>query len=581
MCVVTAVLAVVFCILAWEVGRVLAWVTRWVIWAPLAATSRFVLWLLCKAWEKYRVWKQLRAAPVTAPYYVQGRLQFDSTGAYVSVDTVKGEMRARVTDSEASGVALFAKTQAPLKESPIVTSSVVRSPAPSSQIFFRDSAGRILGSGVRVLVGKGGVRGVLTARHVLKTLSSANEPTIGSGSRVFPLKREWKVIAHADSLDMVLLGVPESVLSGLGVTQAKCGRCPARGSPIKVFGVYNGDDVFTTGVIGKTLRMRFTHTASTHVGFSGSPVFHNGLVIGVHTTGYGSFNAGVAVDWLFKSNLESDSLETGFRERELLECDEETRFFRGGKSQYLTLAAAGYDIQDEPLDSTMKFMAEKRAKGEFCWDEDVDEEDDEKWYRDFVAQGDFGKTESAPALKARGLVRVPVQLTEESTTGSAQTPEQPQVEGKGLAQVSLKLSDTLRPSPARGGRSTTECPSGLKKPSHNSGSGGGQTKTSKQSRGVSKPTRVDIGKVSSQVPKPSEKLSKSSPVSTLEPASQGGRVPADVRAAFQASGVFLRKGRRQITAGEFASVEAALREPLLGRARSFVKPASSAQSSRQ
>jgi hypothetical protein len=70
------------------------------------------------------------------------------------------------------------------------------------------------------------------------------------------------------------------------------------------------------GTMGKTEGLHFSHTCSTTVGSSGTPVYCEGFVVGIHVRGHNGFNSGVATEWLLP-NRESVSERHALRRDEI------------------------------------------------------------------------------------------------------------------------------------------------------------------------------------------------------------------------------------------------------------------------
>jgi hypothetical protein len=549
-------------LLAWLLCVVVRFVGVYVVYVPGAGVCRFVLGVASGVLERLRVRRDLRRALVSVPFDVTGQLSYDASGPFLEVQTVSGPMRVRVNASDLVPLVLFnGQKPALVKESHIATSSTVRSPLPSFQVIFRVD-GRIVGYGSRLSFGKGGLAGVLTARHVLSGLPEG--ATIGTEKYEYPLDRKWKVLAASSKLDFVLLDVPAPVLSELSVSQAKASRLPRRGAPIRIYGKYNGEPAYTLGTVQRSKNLRFAHSASTHAGFSGAPVVSGGRVIGLHVSGFGSYNGGIALDWAFKSNLESDVDEQAFREQEVSEPDEEFDIWQNGRVKRMRLRGPAYDW-DDSYDQT--FEDRVHAAGQLTWAE-LAELDDDDWGFD-----DYGRRESdhPEPLKARGLVGEPVQPTVETTSGqSSAAPLKNQVLGKASVTGSSLLSGSPESSPGLASRSTVQFPPPFCSPSPPLESGAGQSRVRGPLSGVSSSMPEEEKKVSSRRRKSGRKSSTESQGSTQKSAFPSGRVPVEVRAELRALGIKFRKSRRTLSAQELDSLERAGNSIVLEAARKHV-----------
>jgi len=537
----------------------LRFVGVYVVYVPVALVARFVSRVAFGFFGSVSVRRNLRQALQAVPFDVHGQLKYDASGPYLEVETVSGPMRVRVDARDLAPLVFFGK-EGRVKESPIATSSAVKSPLPSFQVVFRQ-AGKVIGGGARVSFGKGGVSGIVTARHVLSGL--AEDVTIGTETMEYPMDRSWQVTAMSNRLDVVILAVPDAVLSALRVSQAKAARLPRRGTPVRIYGRYNGDMVYTLGCVSKSQRLRFAHSASTHAGFSGAPIVSNGRVIGVHVSGHGSFNVGVALDWAFKSNLESDTVEQAFREREVNDPDEEFSIWQGGRVKRMRVSKSAYDWDEVSDPDPNEFEDQIHADGRLTWAELAEQDDD-------FGFDDFGRMESdSPSLKEAGKVREPVQLTEETMSGR----REPQVVSKGTVPVCSESVENLESAPVEVEENTPRSPHMSSTQSPLSESGSGLDKTKRRSRGVSKSTPPQ-GKKEGKSERPSDKQSlNASKKNIREPVAKFGRVPADVRSELRKLGVTFRKGRRTLTESEYASLERAGTGLVLDRAKSFVRGA--------
>lgn len=180
---------------------------------------------------------------------------------------------------------------------------------PQSLVFLQDTLGRSIGVGCRVQCGKSSV--LLTAWHVLDAaklsdiyLAKCNRRT-GTPFRV-KFERDWPVeyeCAHED-IDISAVQVPDSVWSKLGVTAAKVGM-PRANAPVTCFGGLCHEPASSVGRYAPE-GLSGEHSCSTRSGWSGTPLYSAGKVVGVHIEWHkiGASNRATAV-WPFHLQKES------------------------------------------------------------------------------------------------------------------------------------------------------------------------------------------------------------------------------------------------------------------------------------
>nr|UHS71600.1 MAG: hypothetical protein [Barnaviridae sp.] len=269
-----------------------------------------------------------RAQEDSNPVEITGELNYDSDGFFISVKTATGTMNVRIQADDAYKCCFKPKTTSiDGPESAIRGSSAVRSPLPACQISFKDGNQHI-GYGVRATVGGKDV--ILTARHNLHQLKLASTPLMANGKYQIPFLTSWTIHLQADKLDIVGIEVPPAVFAGMQIRSAKLVRTPSTGAVIKVYGNYQGENVYYPGTVAKVKNLWILHTATTYPGFSGAPIFtQNGAVCGIHTHGRGTNgnNAGPSIDTFLLNQCEGYYGEDdAFKEMEIDE-DVEREFY--------------------------------------------------------------------------------------------------------------------------------------------------------------------------------------------------------------------------------------------------------------
>jgi hypothetical protein len=338
-----------------------------IVWWPLSSVLSGIKSVLAN--RKLR--QSIRTVRKLADMEVVGDLKHDEDGFYLSVPSAFGALKVRVSSEALLKMMLSGKTVESEggRESKIATSIAEKSAWPKSLVVFR-SGTTTLGYGVRVKVG--GVDGVLSAKHVFEGCKKNAKVTIGAEDLEAPVDYNWKVGAYAKGLDVIFMQVPSVVLTGLNRRVAKLGYLPSATTGLTTYGSSLGEPVMFEGTMGKTEGLHFTHNCSTIVGSSGTPIYSEGFVVGIHVRGHAGFNSGVAVEWMLPGR-ESVSERHALRRDEIadeleVEIHEAWIMGRGMKIRTRHRAYEFSDYLDAPLPKNWADMGEDEYEYDYDFD---------------------------------------------------------------------------------------------------------------------------------------------------------------------------------------------------------------------
>lgn len=217
-----------------------------------------------------------------APATIQTPPQFDPDYGFVCKALFRGEVIEVVLD-----VCMAAFSSSPkldqgltpemaIRMSP--TSRVAANSEPDSLVvLYRD--GVAIGCGARVKTPRGEDL-LLTACHVWDL-----EPThMAKRGNSIPLKRSRLVhSSRSELLDYAMVELPNSYWTSMGIKAAHVKRCGAK-TAVRLFGGSSSQDLFSTG--GSTeyglTPLELCHSATTFPGWSGTPLYNKGNVVGLH-----------------------------------------------------------------------------------------------------------------------------------------------------------------------------------------------------------------------------------------------------------------------------------------------------------
>jgi len=193
---------------------------------------------------------------------------------------------------------------------------------PKGLVVVRDNIGQAKGMGF--LATFGGKLHLVTAAHV--AILCKRGIILSAG--IDTLQKHVEILAGAEiglhsTTDIVAIVVPANTASKLGVSKVKIGKTPSQGKAITTFGYVKGKFVSSLGVMGKPAAfMGFEHGCSTLCGFSGTPVYKDEVIVGIHSRSDGlQTNFGLSLDFLTDS-LESSDYDSARHMRELDEFED-------------------------------------------------------------------------------------------------------------------------------------------------------------------------------------------------------------------------------------------------------------------
>jgi len=221
----------------------------------------------------------------------------------------------------------------------------------SGLVSFRDSQSNVIGMGCKTSFRKKPV--IMTAEHVWNLLLDTSGCLIETHGKVIEyIEAEWAIVCSVSSLDVVFLEpVNESTWSRLPTKGSVTLGVPTAGSVITTWG-YDKNSQFTrsAGPLHSVQNQPFAyeHESSTLPGYSGTPIFHNKLVVGVHLghTGNGKNPRNTAVGnfWALFSLMRKEESANYFMRDYNIEWDRPTRdMLKSGKMKRIKVTAFGHD----------------------------------------------------------------------------------------------------------------------------------------------------------------------------------------------------------------------------------------------
>lgn len=320
---------------------------------------------------------------------------------------------------------------------------------PKGQVILR-GGNQVVGYGCRTVMN--GKEGLLTAAHVLQDLRKCAERSIGTLEVHYPMG-DWETILYSQKADIAFLEVPHYVWSRLGVAKAQASRLPTTNTPISVcWQTTEGTMLYRGVVLAK--KLFFSHTASTTYGVSGAPLYWNQKVVGVHLSGKGDHNVGLALD-PFLGGKESDARDTALMSSPSLEEGERYVVYRAGEPVVLRNSGRFYSLEE--------VETKLRKKTGKSWYDMVQEEEEEA----YDGSLESGLTETEQVFQT-GRVRASAP-TSVPTTGETQKKSEPRRRRrrsnskKSVGHVSPSEAAMVGKTELRKA-STSECP-----PSENGG----------------------------------------------------------------------------------------------------------------
>nr|UZM07864.1 polyprotein P2a-P2b [Cymbidium chlorotic mosaic virus] len=238
----------------------------------------------------------------------------------------------------------------------------------------------VVGMGARV--NYNGTTWLLTASHVWNGTSPVLY--LAKGGLQTEVSAEWPVglsCTHRTA-DFVMVRVPDRVWSRLGVKSAPLAAM-AKTSIVTIFSDSNGTMLSSSGrAVKGEYSHDIQHTCSTTNGWSGSPLYYKGAVVGIHCglKDFGVSNRGVNVGVLLTASAGLETVyseisntlispeEADERDYEFIDLDIVGGSRLGmGKGEYFKQSLAAWE-------SNKKFIAEVKASGRKTWAELTEEE---------------------------------------------------------------------------------------------------------------------------------------------------------------------------------------------------------------
>jgi hypothetical protein len=220
-------------------------------------------------------------------------------------------------------------------------------------LSIRDASGNVRGMACRIDF-KG--RSVMqTADHVYAAMCQEKDLFVEHKGKQLPfVLKDWKILLQSPApfLDIVLLAEPTAFFSNLGVKSLKT-RILNPFKMVSLHGYSEGEIEITYGIVHQTDKaFIFNHKCSTKNGFSGTPIFQDGYVVGIHTGAdvLKGENFGTSCFWL----------ETDKKEGDYEHANKNTfvrDFPEGVKTQksYYRVGSKGYSVENHNRDIKVAF----------------------------------------------------------------------------------------------------------------------------------------------------------------------------------------------------------------------------------
>lgn len=170
---------------------------------------------------------------------------------------------------------------------------------PDFQAYFT-SEGNVVGHCARITFK--GQTCLLTAYHVLSYNIKADLFLNANGKAVRFSDVRVRALAYSkeNDLDYIVLAVPDTICSKLGLKKAKLARGLSHGQPITIHQFIGGSSCYTVGIAQKADRpWMISYGASTVEGSSGAPILNTRKeIVGVHVEGGKTNNTGIIPELL-------------------------------------------------------------------------------------------------------------------------------------------------------------------------------------------------------------------------------------------------------------------------------------------
>lgn len=236
-------------------------------------------------WSKSNDWR-IREVPVnvTNVEQVNGVVHYDLTSRYVFVPGLN--LRVNIGNISELTPGLDINSTPVKKEAALVTSKIEpaghRSFLVAIEALAADGSSHHFGMGSRVKFRGKDV--LLTAAHVLENLAlTADTILLVNHKRVsIQLKLSDIKVEAFSSCDWIAISIDQRFWSRLGVTQATIAY-PMDGTGCATYGYFNGAQCASFGTLRRDSYPFVSHSCSTLVGWSGTPVLNmRGQIMAIH-----------------------------------------------------------------------------------------------------------------------------------------------------------------------------------------------------------------------------------------------------------------------------------------------------------
>lgn len=348
---------------------------------------------------------------------------------------------------------------------------------PKGLVIVRNHLGHTLGMGFLQIFGGKWMLG--TAAHVAVRAKHGMVLSAGvEGLKHVQISKDAKIGMWSNA-DVVLIEVPANTASTLGVTKVTMDKTPARDLPVTTYGFVNGRFVSALGLMGRpTGRFGFEHSCSTIAGFSGTPLYRDGKIVGIHSRASGTQkNFGLSLDFLVSSKETPDKTKRYLREQEEWDPDFKVVHQKdddedwdedehGDRQAYLAWqfeqreARLAYDRENQ---WSQRIVEGDRMRGKnlgnFRWDDDYGMDYQEYARFDSVFRGALPAGKAGENSTLGGKPTVPEVKPTTSDTLEDSTTSPPEPKAKTKARRNRKKKST-NPSETGNGPQETPKPSG-------------------------------------------------------------------------------------------------------------------------
>lgn len=363
-----------------QVWLVLAMIIKLSLWPILLIIDFYVglimtcyhvaMWPLMKTWSGVTALKAMVETLTTLPQYVDelvsGKL---AKTIKLPVDVLESSKETTLKDllRELEALKLAVVTASGGKKDVLEAKQpgsdfVTRKTWPKGLVLVRNSTGFAVGMGF--IHRLKGILCLVTAAHVAVNCKSGLILSAGIDPKHVSIREDARIILIGD-YDIVAIQVPENTMASLGVSKTKIGKMVSTGTTISVHGYDEGNFVQSLGVMGENmLHFGMKHSASTLAGFSGTPIYKDDMVVGIHSRSDGTgTNYCIGFDFLIDI-LEGKDYDAQRHAREREEWDEDEY---GDYDAYMRYMDDDYAIKS----SEKYWMSEKQR----VQDQDNDDRD--------------------------------------------------------------------------------------------------------------------------------------------------------------------------------------------------------------